>query len=115
MSSEVEYGIGSPDVIEIGVVSDKTVMWGGGFAKEQAHGVAFITKGGLYAYKDVSILLTVNEQVLSIRVQMSGGGSPLLDNAIDIGSIGFIFGNRHLIGNIQFRAANHGFRVVQNV
>ena len=46
---------------------------------------------------------------------MSRGGSPLFNNAIDVGSICFIFRNRHLVSNVQFGAADHRFSVMQDI
>ena len=46
---------------------------------------------------------------------MSRGGSPLLDNAIDVGRICFIFRNRHLVSNVEFGATDHCFRIMQDI
>ena len=111
----MEDSIGSPDMIEIGVISHKSVVRRCGFAKQQTHRIAFITKGWLHTDKEIPILLTVNQQVLSIGIQMSRGGSPLFDNAIDVGSICFIFRHRHLVSNVEFGTADHRFSVMQDI
>ena len=78
MSAEVQHRVSLPDLLQIGVVSGKTVVGACTTGIEQAHWVAFVAEGGLNANKDVAEMATKHQQVLAIAVEVAGGLAPVL-------------------------------------
>lgn len=59
------------DAFQESVVGSKAMMGGGTPAEEQSHGVPLIAKGGLHTNEHIAKLLAVDQQVLTLRVQLA--------------------------------------------
>ena len=86
----------------------------GGAREQQPHRIAFVTKGGLHANEYVAKLLAVNQQVLAVCIQVARRWPPVLFQSLGIGRQGFVFGNRHAIGNVQLGTAVLGLSIVNH-
>ena len=59
------------DALQEGIVGSKAVMGGGAPAKQKGHGVSLIPKGGLDTNEHVAKLLAIDQQVLTLGVQLA--------------------------------------------
>ena len=86
----------------------------GRFGEQQTHGVTLVSERGLNSNEDISELLSVYNKVLSIRVQVSGCGSPVLLEVLSVRSQLVVFFGTHAVSNIELGRGNPSFRVVQD-
>jgi len=71
VGAEVQHSVGLKDLLQEGVVGGEAVVGGGGSAEQQPHGIALIPEGGLHPNEDVAKLAAVDQQVISVAVQVA--------------------------------------------
>ena len=111
MGAEMEHGVGAPHLFDIGVIGGETVVGAGAARIQQPHRVAFVAEGGLHSHKHVAEVAAVNQQVGAIAVQIAGGFTPVLFEALGIGGEALVFGHAHPVGNRQLRRSLQGLRI----
>mmetsp|Transcript_23287 Transcript_23287/g.34499 ORF Transcript_23287/g.34499 Transcript_23287/m.34499 type:complete len:212 (+) Transcript_23287:2371-3006(+) len=86
----------------------------GGFSKQQTHGISLISERRLNSDENISKLLSVNNKVLSVRVQVSWSRSPVLLEVLSIRSQIVILFSAHAVCNIELGRGNLCLGIVQN-
>ena len=114
MSAEVQHRVCLPDLLQIGVVSGKTVVGACTTGIEQAHWVAFVAEGGLNANKDVAEMATKHQQVLAIAVEVAGGLAPVLFQSFGVRRQALVLLHAHTVCDRELGGSLHGIGVVDD-
>ena len=110
----MQHCIGLPYLLQVGVVGGKPVVGAGTAGVEQPHGVAFVAKGGLDAYKHIAEVAPIDQQVGAVGVEVAGGLAPVLLEPFGIGGEPLVLLHAHAVGNGELRGAGEGFRIAQH-
>mmetsp|Transcript_39753 Transcript_39753/g.44384 ORF Transcript_39753/g.44384 Transcript_39753/m.44384 type:complete len:312 (-) Transcript_39753:1319-2254(-) len=86
----------------------------GRFRKQQAHGIPFIAKGRLDTDKDIAKFLAIDYEILSITIEITRGGSPILFEIFGIRCQIIIFFGTHFVFNIQLGTTDACFGIIQD-
>mmetsp|Transcript_2297 Transcript_2297/g.5224 ORF Transcript_2297/g.5224 Transcript_2297/m.5224 type:complete len:337 (-) Transcript_2297:1170-2180(-) len=114
MCSKVKDRIGVEDLLQVGVVCSKSVMGTCRLREEKTHGISLVSERGLHSDEDISKLLSVNNEVLSIRVEVPRCRSPVLLQVLGVGSELVVFIGTHTVGDVKLRRADSGLRIIQH-
>mmetsp|Transcript_13345 Transcript_13345/g.28290 ORF Transcript_13345/g.28290 Transcript_13345/m.28290 type:complete len:220 (+) Transcript_13345:1037-1696(+) len=114
MSSEVEDSIGLEDLFQESVVGSESVVRTGGLGEEKTHGISLVPERGLHSNENVSELLSVDNEVLPIRVEVSGGGSPVLFQVLGVRSELVVLIGIHAVRDVKLGRVDTGLGVVEN-
>ena len=99
MGSEMENGIRTPDLLQIGVVGRKTMMRTGAAGIQQTHRITLVAKGGLNADEQVAEVTAKNQKILSIAVEVARRLAPVLFETLGIGRQTLVLLNAHAMGD----------------
>mmetsp|Transcript_11146 Transcript_11146/g.19490 ORF Transcript_11146/g.19490 Transcript_11146/m.19490 type:complete len:210 (+) Transcript_11146:2752-3381(+) len=76
-------------------------MGGGAAAEQQTHGVALIAEGGLHPDEHVAKLLSIDEQLLTVAVQVSWWLAPVLLEGLAVLAQALVLVHLHAVGHIE--------------
>ena len=114
MGAEVQHRVRLPDLLQIGVISGKTVMGAGAAGIKQAHWIAFVAEGGLNANKDVAEMATKHQQVLAIAVEVAGGLAPVFFQSFGVRRQALVLLDTHTVCDRELGGSLHGIGVVDD-
>mmetsp|Transcript_25951 Transcript_25951/g.55789 ORF Transcript_25951/g.55789 Transcript_25951/m.55789 type:complete len:492 (-) Transcript_25951:760-2235(-) len=114
MGTKVKDGISVEDLFKECVVSSKSVMRTGRLSEEKTHRIPLVSEGRLHTNEDISELLSVDNKVLSIRVEVTRGRSPVLLKVLGIRSFVVVFLSAHAVSNIQLGGVDTRLRIIQD-
>src|SRR5215472_995530 len=111
MRSNVNDSVGSKDLLEVGIKSHESVMRSPAFGGKHAHRVALVSESRLDSYEDVAKPEALNEDVLTIRIQLAGSRSPLLLDLTHVWAQPIVVSNAHPVpdGGWAERSGRHLF------
>ena len=66
---------------------------------QQAHGIAFVAKGGLHPHKNVAEVTAVNQQVLPVAVEVARGLAPVLLQSLGVRGETFVLLHAHAMSD----------------
>mmetsp|Transcript_25798 Transcript_25798/g.39636 ORF Transcript_25798/g.39636 Transcript_25798/m.39636 type:complete len:462 (+) Transcript_25798:2288-3673(+) len=110
----MQDGISLEDLLKVGVVSGESVVRAGRLSKQQTHGISLVTERRLDTNENISKLFSVNNEVGSVRVQVSRGRSPVLLKVGGVRSELIVFVSAHAVGNIKFGGGNLSLGVIED-
>mmetsp|Transcript_21009 Transcript_21009/g.46075 ORF Transcript_21009/g.46075 Transcript_21009/m.46075 type:complete len:1268 (+) Transcript_21009:731-4534(+) len=114
VGTEVQHSISAKHLLQEGVVGSEAVVGGGRPAEQQAHGVTLVAEGGLHANEDVAELLAVDQQLLAVGVELTGGLAPVLLQGIRVLAQTLVLIHLHAVGNVQVAAVELGISAVEH-
>eukprot|EP00960_Hanusia_phi_P023345 689242-Hanusia_phi.AAC.1 len=114
VGSEVEHSVGAEDALEVGVVGGEAVVGGGALGEEEAHGVTLVPERGLDADEHVAELLAVHQEVLTVRVELTGRLAPVLLQLAGVGGELLVLVDGHAVLDIEVGGADASLLVVEH-
>mmetsp|Transcript_32068 Transcript_32068/g.81682 ORF Transcript_32068/g.81682 Transcript_32068/m.81682 type:complete len:265 (+) Transcript_32068:361-1155(+) len=89
-------------------------MGRGRLGEEKAHRVTLVAERRLHADEDVAEALPVDQKVLTVRVELTRGGAPVLDKLFRIGAHLAVLVDRHAVLYIEVGGAYASLLVVED-
>mmetsp|Transcript_58566 Transcript_58566/g.137115 ORF Transcript_58566/g.137115 Transcript_58566/m.137115 type:complete len:587 (-) Transcript_58566:521-2281(-) len=114
MCAKVQQRIRLENELQVGVESGKAMVRRGGLGKEQPHRVALISECRLHSQEDVAELLTINQQILAVSVELSRWSTPILAQVRRKRTQLLVFVHSHAVRNIQVGHGHRRFRILQD-
>ena len=114
MRSEVEHSVGLEDRFQECVVGRESVMRTGRLGEEETHGVTLVSERRLHPDEDVAKLPSVDQELLSVGVELSWRGSPVLLEGLGVRAEPLVLLDRHLVGDVQVVGVEPLLLVVEN-
>mmetsp|Transcript_15139 Transcript_15139/g.43048 ORF Transcript_15139/g.43048 Transcript_15139/m.43048 type:complete len:671 (-) Transcript_15139:57-2069(-) len=76
-------------------------MRAGRLREQQTHGVALVSERRLHADEDVAKLPSVDKELLTVGVELSGWGSPVLLEGLGVRAEPLVLLDGHLVGDVE--------------
>lgn len=111
----MENSIRLEDLFYEGIVGCKAVVRTGGLGEEEAHGITLVTKCRLHSDEDIAILLAIDKEMFTIRIEVARGLAPALLQCRGIGSEGLVLAHGHFVSNVEVGAAELGLLVMDDI
>ena len=114
MGAEVEHGIRTPDLLQVGVIGSEAMMGTGAAGVQKPHGVALVAEGGLHADEHVAEVATEHQQVLAIAVEVARRLAPVLLQPFGVRGETFVLLHAHAVRDRELRSSLHRFGIVDH-
>lgn len=114
MSSKVKNCISFEDLLHIRVICSKSMVRASRFREEKAHRITLIAESRLNSDEDVPVLFAIDEEILSIGVQVPRRLSPVLFESSCIRSQLLVLADVHLVDYVEIGAVELGLLVVDD-
>ena len=114
MGSEVQDGVSLEDLLEVRVVCRESVVGAGGLGKKESHGVSLVPERRLDTDEDISELLSVDDEVLAVRVEVSRRRAPVLLKILGVWRQLVVLVSVHSVGDVELWRVDASLGIVEH-
>ena len=115
VGTEVKDGIGLEDLLQVGVVGGEAVVRTGRLGKEQTHRITLVTERRLDANEHITELLSIHKQILAVRVEVAGSGTPVLLEVLRVRGELIVLIGIHAVGNVEVGRRDLGLGIIEDL